>query len=96
MGFLDILFGTSGSGKAKKQGMLFTTSIEVDKTLFRVGTLNQEQRLLVKSMIIKFLGSGGVTVEEYRSRILPELSAMVKTGKISSVDYQKLKNLIYK
>ncbi|MFA5413318.1 MAG: hypothetical protein WC348_02160 [Patescibacteria group bacterium] len=94
MGFLDILFGSSS--KAKKQGMLFTTSIEVEKALFRVGTLNQEQRSLIKSMIVRFMGSGGVTVEEYRLHVLPELSKMVKAGKISSVDYQKLKNLIYK
>lgn len=93
MGFLDILFG---GGKAKKQGMLFTTSLEVEKTLFRIGTLGQEQRSFVKSMIVKFMGSGGVTVEEYRSHILPELYKMSQAGKISSVDYQKLKNLIYK
>lgn len=94
MGFLDIIFGSDG--RAKKQGMLFTTSIEVEKTLFRVGTLNQEQRSLVKSIIVRFMGSGGVTVEEYRLHILPEFSRMVKAGKISAVDYQKLKNLIYK
>jgi len=94
MGFLDILFGSSG--KDKKQGMLFTTSIEVEKALFHAGTLNQEQRSLIKSMIVRFMGSGGVTVEEYRLHVLPELSKMVKAGKISSVDYQKLKNLIYK
>ena len=94
MGFLDIIFGSSG--RATKQGMLFTTSIEVEKTLFHIGTLNQEQRSLIKSVIVKFLGSGGVTVGEYRQYILPEFSKMVKAGKISSVDYQKLKNLIYK
>jgi hypothetical protein len=94
MGFLDIIFGSSG--RAKKQGMLFTTSLEVEKTLFHVGTLNQEQRSLIKSMIVKFMGSGGVTVGEYQQYVLPELFRMIKAGKISSVDYQKLKNLIYK
>ncbi|MBU1146332.1 hypothetical protein KKD80_02180 [Patescibacteria group bacterium] len=94
MGFFDIIFGSGG--KAKKQGMLFTTSLEVEKILFHIGTLNQEQRSLVKSMIVKFMGSGGVTVEEYRLHVLPEIFKMIKTGKISSVDYQKLKNLIYK
>ena len=93
MGFLDIIFGSSS--KPKKQGMLFTTSLEVEKALFRIGTLNHEQRRLVKEMILKFLGSGGVTVEEYRLHVLPELSKMVREGKISSVDYQKLKKLIY-
>jgi hypothetical protein len=94
MGFLDIIFGSNG--RAKKQGMLFTTSAEVDKKLFHIGTLNQEQRSLVKSMIVKFMGSGGVTVEEYRLHVLPEFYRMVKAGKISSVDYRKLKSLIYK
>ena len=93
MGFLDSIFG---SGKAKKQGMLFSTSLEVEKTLFRIGTLNQEQRSLIKSMIMKFMGSGGVTVSEFQMHILPELYKMVQAGKISSVDYQKLKKLIYK
>jgi hypothetical protein len=92
MGFLDFIFGGS---KTKKQGMLFTTSLEVEKTLFRLGTLNQEQRALVKSMIVKFMGSGGVSVEEFRIYILPELYKLMQTGKISSVDYQKLKSLLY-
>lgn len=93
MGFLDIIFGTS---KTKKQGMLFTTSLEIEKTLFRVGTLSQEQRSLVKEIIVRFMGSGGVTVGEYRMHVLPELYKMMQIGKISSVDYRKLKNLIYK
>ncbi|MBI5071728.1 hypothetical protein HZB93_02435 [Candidatus Falkowbacteria bacterium] len=93
MGFLDIIFGSS---KAKKQGMLFSTSLEVEKTLFHIGTLNQEQRSLIKSMIVKFMGSGGVTVSEFQMHILPELYKMMQAGKISSVDYQKLKKLIYK
>lgn len=93
MGLFDIIFG---GGKAKKQGMLFTTSLEIEKTLFHIGTLSQEQRSLVKSMITRFMGSGGVTVEEYRIHVLPELYKMEQAGKISSVDYQKLKNLIYK
>jgi hypothetical protein len=82
-------------GKAKKQGMLFATSLEVEKNLFRLGTLSQEQRGTVKEIIMRFFGSGGVTAEEYRTRILPELYKLVGTGKISSVDYQKLKNLLY-
>jgi hypothetical protein len=92
MGLWDSIFG---GGKVKKQGMLFTTSIEVEKTLFHLG-LKQEERALIKQMIVKFMGSGGVTVGEYRSYVLPELYKMVQAGKISSVDYQKLKNLIYK
>jgi len=93
MGFLDYIFG---GGQTKKQGMLFTTSIEIERTLFRRGTLSQEQRASVKDMIVKFMGSGGVSVEEYRLHVLPELYKMVQTGQISSVDYQKLKSLIYK
>lgn len=90
------LFGSFfGGGKAKKQGMIFATSLEVEKALFRLGTLSQEQRSLVKEVIMKFFGSGGVTAEEYRTRILPELYKLAGTGKISSVDYQKLKNLMY-
>jgi hypothetical protein len=82
-------------GKAKKRGMLFATSLEVEKNLFRLGTLSQEQRGTVKEIIMRFFGSGGVTAEEYRTRILPELYKLVGAGKISSVDYQKLKNLMY-
>lgn len=93
MGFLDFIFGGS---KAKKQGILFTTSLEVEKILFRLGTLNQEQRALVKGMIVKFMGSGGVSVEEFRLHVLPEIYKLVQAGKLSSVDYQKLKSLIYK
>ncbi len=93
MGFFDTVFGGS---KSKKQGMLFTTSLEIEKTLFHIGTLNQEQRSVVKSLIVKFIGSGGVTVEEYRVHVIPELYKLMQAGEISSVDYQKLKNLIYK
>lgn len=93
MGLFDMI---SGGGKTKKQGMLFTTSLEIEKTLFHVGTLNQEQRSIVKDILMKFMGSGGVTVEEYRLRVIPELYKLMQAGKISSVDYQKLKNLIYK
>lgn len=93
MGLLDLFFG---GGKQKKEGMLFATSLEVEKTLFRIGTLSQGQRSLVKEMIVRFMGSGGVTAAEYRTHVLPELYKMVQAGKISSVDYQKLKNLIYK
>jgi hypothetical protein len=50
---------------------------------------------MVKEIITKFLGSGGVTIEEYRVYILPELYKLEQAGKISSVDYQKLKALIY-
>jgi hypothetical protein len=92
MGILDFIFGGS---KTKKKGMLFTTSLEVEKTLFHLGTLNQEQRTLVKSIIMKFMGSGGVSVEEFRIYILPELYKLEQTGKISSVDYQRLKKLLY-
>lgn len=91
MGFWDMF----GGSKTKKQGMLFTTSLEIEKTLFHIGTLNQGQRMLVKEIIMKFLGSGGVTEEEYRTQVLPELYKLEQTGKISSVDYQKLKELIY-
>jgi hypothetical protein len=93
MGFFGSIFG---SGKAKKTGPLFTTSLEVEKTLFRLGTLSQEQRVLVKSIILKFMGSGGVTAGEYQSYVIPELYKLMQTGSISSVDYQKLKSLIYK
>lgn len=93
MGFLDFIFG--GSGKTKKKGKLFITSREIEKTLFRLGTLNQTQRTLIKSVLVKYLGSGGVSVEEFRTCILPEFYKMVKEGKISLVDYQKLKSLIY-
>lgn len=93
MGLLDFIFG---GGKAKKTGKLFITSREIEKTLFGLGTLNQAQRALVKNTIIKYLGSGGVSVEEFRTRILPELYNLVQAGQLSSVDYQKLKRLIYK
>ncbi len=93
MGFWNII---SGGGKSKKQGMLFTTSLEIEKTLFHIGTLSQTQRSVVKNLIVKFIGSGGVTVEEYRVHVIPELYKLMQAGEISSVDYQKLKNLIYK
>jgi len=93
MGFFGSFFG---SGGAKKTGPLFTTSLEVEKTLFHLGTLSQEQRVLVKSIILKFMGSGGVTVGEYQSYVVPELYKLMQAGSISSVDYQKLKSLIYK
>lgn len=89
------LFNFFSGDKKKKQGILFATSLDIEKNLFRLGTLNQEQRSLVKEVVARFAGSGGVTVEEYRVRILPELYKLLKNGKISSVDYQKLKNLIY-
>jgi len=92
MGLLDFIFGGS---KTKKTGKLFVTSREIEKTLFRLGTLNQEQRVIVKNMLIKYLGSGGVSVEEFRTRVLPALHKLVQEGKISSVDYQKLKSLMY-
>ncbi len=92
MGILDFIFG---SGKKKKKGILFSTLREVERTLFYLGTLNQEQQVLVQGMIAKFMGTGGVSVEEFRTRVLPELYKLVREGKISSVDYQKLKNLIY-
>lgn len=90
--FFDFIFG---GGRVKKKGALFTTSIEVERVLFRLGTLSQEQRALVKNIIVKFMGSGGVSVEEFRVHVLPEIYKLVQAGKISSIDYQKLKNLIY-
>lgn len=91
------LFGlfSSGEDKAKKQGILFATSSEIEHVLFHTG-LNDKERMFVKSKILKFMGSGGVSVEEFRTRILPELYKSVGTGEISSFDYQKLKKLIYK
>jgi hypothetical protein len=93
MSLLDFIFG---GGRAKKTGKLFATSWEIEKTLFSLGILNQKQRALVKSVLIKYLGSGGVSVEEFRTRVLPELYKLIEKGKISSVDYQKIKSLMYK
>ncbi len=92
MGLLDFIFG---GGKTKKKGKLFVTSREIEKKLFNLGTLNQAQRILVKDILTRYLGSGGVRVEEFRTRVLPELYKLVKEGKISSVDYQKIKSLMY-
>jgi len=92
MGFLDFIFGGS---KTNKKGKLFVTSREIEKILFQLGTLNQEQRALVKSVVAKYMGAGGVSVDEFKNRILPELYKFMQEGKISSVDYQKLKSLLY-
>ncbi len=90
MGFLDIIFNRGKKG----QGKIFITSREIERALFQLGTLNQAQREIVKSVIAKYMGSGGVSIEEFKKRVLPELYKLVKEGKISSVDYQKLKKII--
>jgi hypothetical protein len=93
MGLLDFIFGSS---KTKKGSKLFVTSREIEKVLFHLETLDQKQRNLVKNILIKYMGSGGVSVEEFKRKVLPELYQLMQRGEISSVDYQKLKSLISK
>lgn len=92
MGIFDFIFARN---KAQKKGKLFVTSREIEKVLFQLGTLNHKQRELVKSVIVEYMGGEGVSVEEFKKHILPKLYKMVQEGKISSTDYQNLKNLLY-
>ncbi|MFA5358803.1 MAG: hypothetical protein WC310_03215 [Patescibacteria group bacterium] len=85
MAIFGSLFGSSRK--------IFHTKDEIKKSLFRLNTLTQDQREIIFNIVAGELDDNGVTEFEWKKRLSPIFYQLVKEGKISQIDYEKLKNL---
>lgn len=69
---------------------IFTTSQQLKTALFRISSLNQQQRSIVYEALIKELDDNGISAEELK-RVTRELRLK---GEISEIDQQNLLQLI--
>ena len=97
MSLLDYIFpAKKDKSKGQKSYYLFTNSGQVDHALFRIDTLDEKERKLVKEIIMKHLSYGnghGLTCQNFKDNVLPELYKLVKDHELSTVDYERLKRL---
>jgi len=97
MSLLDYIFPLKKKDDKKKKGyFLFTNSGQVDHALFRIDTLDEKEGKLVKEIIMKHLSYGnghGLTCQNFKDNVLPELYKLVKDHELSTVDYERLKKL---
>ena len=95
MGLLDYIFPPPKKredGGVKKH-FLFTNSGQVDSALRKIDTLSSKERVFVKEIIMKHFGWHGLTGQNYKDNVIPDLYKLVAQNKISQVDYERLKKL---
>lgn len=91
MSILDLLWGkTSPHGNSHK---VFTTKKQIHQELFKLKTLNQNQRQEIFDLIEPELDEGGVTSREGLSHLNHKFYELYQRGEISKIDYEYLKGL---
>jgi hypothetical protein len=99
MSFLDYIFPSKKKDdKAEKSYYLFTNEGQVKYALFQIDGLrdDEKRREKVKDIIMRhlLLGNGhGLTRQNYKDNVLPELYKLVEKNEITQTTYERLKRL---
>lgn len=99
MSFLDYIFPSEKKADGKKKSYyLFTNEGQVKHALFQIDGLrnNEDKREKVEEIIMKHLryGNGhGLTRQNYKDNVLPELYSLVESNEITQTTYERLKKL---
>lgn len=99
MSLLDYIFPRKKEADGKKKSYyLFTNEGQVKHALFQIDGLrnNEDKREKVEEIIMKHLRYGndhGLTRQNYRDNVLPELYRLVESNEITQTTYERLKRL---